>query len=58
MGDHLTLKVSLDLTFSASVSAIARSKLLRIFMANCGSMRPSLIKSSMVSMSASPILFK
>ena len=52
----LTLNVSLDLTFSARFSAIARSKLARIFIASCGSMRPSLIRSSIVSISASPIL--
>lgn len=52
----ITLNVSLDLTFSARVSAMALSKLERIFMASCGSMRPSLIKSSIVSMRDSPML--
>lgn len=52
----LTLNVSLCLTFSARFSAMARSKLARILIASWGSIRPSLIKSSIVSMSASPIL--
>jgi hypothetical protein len=54
--DMLTLNVSRALTFSASTSAITLSKLFRIFMASWGSMRPSLMRSSTVSMSASPIL--
>lgn len=54
----LTLKVSRDLTLSCSTSAMARSKLARIFMASWGSMRVSVIRSSRVSVSVAPMLFQ
>jgi hypothetical protein len=55
-GKALTLNVSLDLTLSCKASAIARSKFARIFIASCGSMRWSLIRSSSVSVSVTPML--
>lgn len=54
----LTLNVSRDLTFSCSTSAMARSKFARIFIASWGSMRVSVMRSSRVSVSVAPMLFK
>lgn len=52
----LTLNVRRALTFSCKTSAIARSKFARIFMASCGSMRWSVIRSSRVSVRVAPRL--
>lgn len=51
-----TLNVSLARTLSARTSVTTRSKVERIFIANCGSIRPSLIRSSRVSVSDRPRL--
>lgn len=57
MKGEATLKVSFSsLLFPANSCAIERSKCESTFMASCGSMRPSLIRSSTVSMRAAPIL--
>lgn len=52
-----TLNVRRAFTFSCSTSAIARSKLARIFIANWGSMRVSVMRSSRVSVRVAPMLF-
>ena len=54
--DVLTLKDRRYLTFFWSASVMAWSKLLRIFIASCGLMRSSLIRSSSVSVRARPML--
>lgn len=51
-----TLNVSLARTFSARTSVITRSKVERIFIASWGSIRPSLIRSSSVSVRERPRL--
>lgn len=51
-----TLNVSRLLTFSERTSATALSKLARIFMASCGSMRRSVMRLSSVSVRAPPRL--
>lgn len=51
-----TLNVSLARTRSARTSVTTRSNVDRIFIASCGSMRPSLIRSSRVSVRARPRL--
>ena len=51
-----TLNVRRALTRSCSCSAMERSKLATIFIASCGSMWCSLMRSSSVSVSAKPML--
>lgn len=53
----LTLNVKRVLTFSASPSATALSKLIRIFIASWGSIRRSVIRLSSVSVRAPPRLY-
>lgn len=53
---RFTLNVSLALTLSASTSATALSKFVRIFIASWGSMRRSVIRLSSVSVRAPPRL--
>lgn len=51
-----TLKVKRAFTVLSKTSAMLLSKFARIFMASCGSMRLSLMRSSRVSVSAMPML--
>jgi len=51
-----TLKDSLTCTLSAKTSVITRSNVERIFIASWGSIRPSLIRSSSVSVRDKPML--
>lgn len=51
-----TLNVKRAFTFSANTSVMLRSKFAKIFIANWGSIRRSLIRSSRVSVSAMPML--
>lgn len=55
-GASFTLNCRRLRTFFCSASVMAWSKLLRIFMASCGLMRESLMRSSSVSVSARPML--
>lgn len=54
--ERCTLNDNFTCTFSASTSVITRSNVDRIFIASCGSIRPSFIKSSSVSVRERPIL--
>ena len=57
-GNIYTLKFSLARTLSAKTSVIILSNVDRIFMASWGSMRPSLIRSSRVSVRERPRLHR
>jgi len=51
-----TLKDNLAFTWVAKISVIERSKLERIFIASCGAIRPSEMRSSRASVRATPML--